>query len=305
MQWLTDHIAPRSRLAAVLTGALLILLVNLANHLVWLHLRKDTYVPLREVIHATAVSIPFVGVIMATLLHLSRLKERLGVLAETDMLTGLLNRRAFLEQTQPLIEEGRAVALILIDADHFKRINDSLGHAAGDACLLAISDLLRQHAGPQDVLGRMGGEEFALCLEGGPGDEDRLPRIGTSICAGVRICGPDRDEEHSVTLSAGAVICRPGEPIDRLMARADRALYLAKSRGRAQMVLADDDMAPPPGPVALAGPGAFAVAGSEAIGSRRSDMAGNLLADVHGNAMSARILATEDRPSTQGMGRVG
>jgi hypothetical protein len=89
------------------------------------------------------------------------------------------------------------------------------------------------------------------------------------------------------------------------MARADRALYLAKSRGRAQMVLADDDMAPPPGPVALAGPGAFAVAGSEAIGSRRSDMAGNLLAELHGNAMSARILATEDRPPTQGMGRVG
>lgn len=217
------------------------------------------------------------------------------MLAETDMLTGLLNRRAFLERSRRMVEDGQAAALLLLDADHFKRINDSLGHAAGDECLLAIGDLIRQHAGRDDVLGRIGGEEFALCLVADQGEVDRLHLIGPSLCAGVTIPGNDRVDHQHVTLSAGAVRCRSGEAVDRLMARADRALYIAKARGRSQMVMVTD------------GPTSLPVAGCPGLRDPEAEPAApalrdgqppdDLASDMSCSMASVATIAREIRPS--------
>ncbi|GBD42464.1 putative diguanylate cyclase YedQ [bacterium HR39] len=159
-------------------------------------------------------------------------------LAETDALTGLLSRRAVLERLQELCGDRRArpLSVILADLDHFKRVNDRFGHAAGDRVLTAFARILREALRGDDLCGRLGGEEFLLVL----------PRTGPEAAAGVarRICGWLRTH-----LAAAADI--PGDPLTAsfgvsafaagdgdpraALERADRALYRAKAAGRGRV----------------------------------------------------------------------
>lgn len=183
------------------------------------------------------------------------LQQRLECQARTDALTGLLNRRAFLEelgrrlrrQAQDPLRAGRAEgALVFLDLDNFKPINDRLGHEAGDAALVAVGRLLRALIRPTDLAARLGGDEFALWLEetDEAGAALRAAAIGA---AAARIEGLPQDATPPLTFSLGCAIRRPGlaETPEALIARADAAMYAAKRGGRNRWVLAAPD-APPP-----------------------------------------------------------
>ncbi|HTJ46404.1 MAG TPA: GGDEF domain-containing protein [Kofleriaceae bacterium] len=168
-------------------------------------------------------------------------RDRAEMLARTDALTSLSNRRAFYELGEHVLalaaRHEHAASLIMIDIDHFKTINDQHGHAAGDAVIRAVADLIREHHRATDVAGRLGGEEFALLLPETPLDSalvvaERLrDRIGTHtmLVDGTPI---------TFTTSLGVAGRAPGEPLDKLIARADSALYAAKHAGRNRVATA-------------------------------------------------------------------
>lgn len=164
--------------------------------------------------------------------------RRLARAAERDPLTGLLNRRGFeaavAEAMRPT-EEGRergGAALLVIDLDHFKRVNDTHGHAAGDAVLGAIGPRLRGALRAGDVMGRMGGEEIAVYLPaiGPTGAEDAAQRL-CAVVRNARFALPDGGA-LPVTVSIGGAWTGGRVQLDLLLDRADAALYAAKRAGR-------------------------------------------------------------------------
>ncbi|MDQ1815412.1 GGDEF domain-containing protein [Massilia sp. CCM 9210] len=159
----------------------------------------------------------------------------MALLATTDSLTGLVNRRAFFERTESarmLAARLRSpVALMMLDLDHFKRLNDRFGHAAGDDALCLFSATAQATLREHDIMGRLGGEEFALvmpgtCLTGALQAAERL-RLAV---LGARL--PALEEAYAMTVSIGVVAIEEGEHINAALARADHALYAAKSAGR-------------------------------------------------------------------------
>jgi two-component system cell cycle response regulator len=132
----------------------------------------------------------------------------------------------------------------MVDVDHFKQINDSFGHAVGDAALVELARLMREAARDLDHIVRMGGEEFCLLLP--HTDLDGALRLGGRLREAV--CGADANACVRMTVSVGVAIAQSAdEPADAVIARADAALYRAKAAGRDRVVLAD----PPPVPTVL------------------------------------------------------
>lgn len=230
---LADWIAPHGWWDGTLKGLLFIGLVNGLNWGLTVGVRGLPYGLTSHLIDATVVATPFTALIMGLLWRERRLRGQLTALATTDLLTGLPNRRDFLARARAATEGGKAGALLVLDADHFKRVNDTLGHAAGDACLQAIADHLRACLRPGDLVGRLGGEEFAIFLPGAARADAEA--VGRRLCHEAAAAGAD--ERRGVTLSAGAALGERGLPLDRLMARADAALYEAKATGRARLVV--------------------------------------------------------------------
>jgi diguanylate cyclase (GGDEF)-like protein/PAS domain S-box-containing protein len=169
------------------------------------------------------------------------LEEKLRVEATTDALTGLLNRRHFVELAE--VELARAaryrypISVVMLDLDHFKDINDTFGHAFGDAVLHGLASVLRKHLRRGDVTGRMGGEEFAVLL---PQTETK-PAVATleRVRGAVETMALDglAESGRRVTVSIGLVGLRAGETLDEVLRRADGALYKAKATGRNRLVV--------------------------------------------------------------------
>jgi len=157
-------------------------------------------------------------------------------LATRDFLTGLPNRRCFLEQSTrqlPKLQvQGEQVAVAMIDIDHFKHINDTHGHEAGDDALRAVAAAVADHARDQDLIARFGGEEFCLLVPGLEEDE----AIGYFEILRQRIAALEVDLGHTtlrMTVSIGLCCIRPQhDSLHRLISEADRQLYLAKAGGR-------------------------------------------------------------------------
>ncbi|MEN9787612.1 MAG: hypothetical protein RLZZ299_2876 [Pseudomonadota bacterium] len=163
---------------------------------------------------------------------------RLARLSVEDGLTGLLNHRGFQDAlTQALSREARgepAPALLVLDVDHFKRFNDTVGHPAGDAMLRTVADALRAAVRAVDACARHGGEEFAVVLPAtGRGE---AARVAARIRAAVEVAGAGSDGAPAITVSVGVA---GGGGLDResLVAAADRALYRAKAEGRNRVVV--------------------------------------------------------------------
>ena len=162
-----------------------------------------------------------------------RLREALSNLARTDPLTGLVNRRGFDEalarEHSRYRRGGQPMALLLVDIDHFKLVNDSWGHQAGDVTLRRLGALLAVAFRPMDVVGRIGGEEFGVLM---PDCTPELAMVrARELCDTVRTV--TRAWEHPITVSVG-VATHPeaaASPAD-LLAAADAALYAAKAAGR-------------------------------------------------------------------------
>jgi diguanylate cyclase (GGDEF)-like protein len=159
----------------------------------------------------------------AAVTMLSRLNERLRAAARTDSLTGVLNRGGFADASVRLRaaaeRRGEPVALVTIDLDEFKAINDRQGHAAGDRLLVGLARAWAGVLRPSDLIGRYGGDEFVLLLP------DALPAdLATLLDRLARA--------HPAAWTGGTAMCSPGEPLDEAVGRADGALYAAKQRRR-------------------------------------------------------------------------
>lgn len=170
--------------------------------------------------------------------HLSRDNAALSVLAGTDPLTSLANRRSFDDFLAARAVEGKGCALILMDIDHFKAYNDTYGHQAGDICLQVFAGNLRLNLRGQDFVARVGGEEFAMVLPGT--DRDEAVRVTEHLRESFREFRLPHESSPTaafLTFSAGIALCFDSCPPDRLYAHADAALYKAKAQGRDRWVL--------------------------------------------------------------------
>lgn len=168
--------------------------------------------------------------------------ERLAALSSQDPLTGLLNRRAFAPALAGLArrsaEKGGSFGLALIDLDHFKSVNDRFGHAVGDTVLVNAARILDGLRREDDVVARLGGEEFCLALSPIDAHEMRaiLGRFSSSLAHSALV---REGRVERITASIGAVLNdRPGETVDEMIERADHAMYRAKRSGRDRIVFA-------------------------------------------------------------------
>ena len=167
----------------------------------------------------------------------NRAMDSLHRLATVDTLTGLNNRSRFLDQGEAEITRarrlGRSVAVLMLDVDHFKRINDTHGHGAGDVALKIVAAIIARELRAIDICGRLGGEEFAVMLPetDGQGAMQAAERLRQAVAQEkVRVA---EGVELGITVSIGATILAPQDAnIDHLLARADGALYEAKRSGR-------------------------------------------------------------------------
>ena len=194
-----------------------------------------------------AVALALFVLLVASLLVLAvrkvRQARRLDELASTDELTGLANRRALFAQLRERIgqarRDGTRLALVMIDLDHFKRINDGHGHALGDLVLREVARVLAGALRGEDRLGRVGGEEFIAVLPvASPEAAAQVAERMRAAVAATSVVLPEGGELH-FTASLGVAAWRPGESEDALVARADAALYRAKHGGRNRIELDD------------------------------------------------------------------
>jgi len=208
------------------------------------------------VIHATGErGTSFVETTVQDLETLAKLAgARIGLLrvmaetqlqAATDSLTGLLNRRSFEQQASLMRRQVNLVAIAMADLDHFKVLNDTYGHEAGDRALRLFAQVLSESVRAQDLVCRHGGEEFVIALPGCPAERVReiFDALSARLEAAITVAGMPR-----FTVSFGVVVAGPQEDLPAVLARADRALFQAKRDGRDQIVVHDatGTATPPP-----------------------------------------------------------
>jgi len=193
------------------------------------------------------VAVPLLTMLGYKLLQLEEANAELAHAASIDMLTSCLNRRAFTERMQAeltaLRPGGAAGALLIIDADNFKLINDALGHDGGDAALVAIAETIRATIRGEDFLGRVGGEEFAVFMRGAT--------LAETVQASDRIVEAVRqlefiydDVRRPLAVSVGGAAFAVAEVKFRDLYRAaDQRLYQAKNAGRDRAVVMPFDLA--------------------------------------------------------------
>ena len=176
--------------------------------------------------------------------RLKRYNRELLRISQTDKLTGLYNRtkidEVFLRETERAFRYERPFSILMLDADHFKRLNDRLGHLMGDRVLRAMADMLRRSVRGFDVCTRFGGEEFAILMPGS--------RAAAAVQSAERI--RQRIESHRFdplpipadlrpTISVGVAVLTASDAAQDLVGRADRALYQAKAEGKNRVKLAE------------------------------------------------------------------
>ncbi|PJI91637.1 diguanylate cyclase (GGDEF)-like protein [Yoonia maricola] len=183
------------------------------------------------------VGAPFGLFVMGIMASQRRLQQQLSYLASTDALTGLPNRQSFLQDAGALIEMKAGGAMFMIDVDHFKVINDTYGHLVGDTCLVRIGQHLQHQIRSCDLVGRIGGEEFAVYLPDASIDEANsvASRICTTVSIKTASHSGGTSEKLTLTLSIGCAAAHPSRSLNDLIASADIAMYNAKSKGRARV----------------------------------------------------------------------
>lgn len=174
--------------------------------------------------------------------------EHILTMSRTDGMTGMLNRRAFFEQDLPrrlerLKHDGKTAALLYVDMDNFKRVNDVHGHQAGDDAILFLRDMLLEFSRPGDEMARLGGDEFAVWLDDIPAGvvPSRAEKLIQMSKTMIKFSG---DDDHPLGISVGVAIYDPAldESLDALVARSDYAMYAIKKAGKGGYF-----MAPPVG----------------------------------------------------------
>lgn len=180
------------------------------------------------------------------------LQRQLAHAAAHDALTGLANRSNFIRVMEEMVDHGGKAGttgsvgggehqFMFIDLDHFKQVNDTGGHAAGDALLKQVANAIRRVIGPDDIVARLGGDEFAVILKSGSAASGEI--AARSIIDAIRGLNFTWDgRPHSIGASIGLAPIRPGcGAVDEIIARADAACYAAKAAGRGCVSMAPDE----------------------------------------------------------------
>lgn len=195
-----------------------------------------------RVLFATIPIMVYYPILMSTLLYnysrkLRRQKTQLRHLSTQDDLSGLYNRRYWTLAVESWLEQEQVGTLLMLDLDHFKAINDQLGHATGDAVLQCTGALLRDQMRSGDIVGRLGGEEFGVLLPNTLGEDSKhiAERLRIKVAEETAsLCHPLR-----CTVSIGMAERLPSDTsLQAWLSRADRALYAAKAHGRNRVTLA-------------------------------------------------------------------
>jgi diguanylate cyclase (GGDEF)-like protein len=167
-------------------------------------------------------------------LMLRRDRDHVRALANNDSLTNIMNRRAWNEAAANVLADApdQPLALLFLDLDRFKMLNDEQGHAAGDRALIAVASALQAELRPADLFGRYGGEEFIAMLAG-IGQEQAL-QVATRLCRRVHRLEVPIHGDVALSVSIGIAMRMPGDDLEMLVERADQAMYAAKMNGRNQ-----------------------------------------------------------------------
>lgn len=204
-------------------------MIHKNGHSVWVQANSSAH-------HDTEGKVMSVDGMARDITERKSMEQQLSTLARTDDLTGVYSRRHFIEASEDLIRlmkrNRRPMALMMADLDHFKRINDAHGHHIGDEALVAFADTCREVIRGSDLLGRVGGEEFAIALPetGLPQALELAERLREATSA---IVVPVQGGHVTLTVSIGVTELRDAEmSLDAMMRRADVALYQAKAEGR-------------------------------------------------------------------------
>jgi diguanylate cyclase (GGDEF)-like protein len=202
-------------------------------------LHQDGLVLIGMCVTVPSLMVPPIGWFSANLSLEAEAAQRVAeTLATTDPLTGLCNRRHFLELADSEFERSRRsrrpLAVLLMDIDHFKSINDTQGHAAGDKVLTHVAQLCRGNTRMQDTTARLGGEEFVVLLPDTPIETARevAERVRAAVAENTALCQPDGAAIRATVSIGVAVIASNDNSAEHLLERADRAMYAAKDAGR-------------------------------------------------------------------------
>jgi len=201
-----------------------------------------------------AIGIPTFFFVFSKMRELAIAHHKMSILASTDSLTLVLNRGAFTMLVDAYLTEvrqggkSRRGAFLVVDADHFKTINDRFGHDRGDEALRLIAGAIKAQLRGSDLVGRLGGEEFGIFLP--DLDAGQAELVAERIRAGVlSVPFAPRGQQQELSISIGGAVFEGSVPYAQLYQQADGRLYLAKQSGRNRIVMSDS---PPPG----GGPGA-------------------------------------------------
>jgi diguanylate cyclase len=195
-----------------------------------------------DILLPTALAGPLLFLLLRQMRQLAIARDEMAVMASTDSLTAVLNRSAFAMLTETYLAQTEANrprpgTLLIVDADHFKSINDDFGHQVGDEALLQIASVIQAGLRPTDFVGRIGGEEFGIFLPGA--SRAQAVAIAERIREAVRQSAFPHTDEHRLSISIGGVSFRKKSDYDELFKVADQCLYEAKNRGRNQVCVVD------------------------------------------------------------------
>lgn len=220
--------------------------------LTWLILRMIGYQDMGSAFYISlVVPLPMTlisgGIIFSLMIALEKARSQAHALSMTDSLTGLSNRRHFLQGVQRELHlaqrHQQPMALLILDVDHFKRVNDLYGHSMGDQVLIEISQCCTQALRTTDLLARWGGEEFVVLLPNTHREHAHqlAERVREAVANLAQLRA--RSEAVRVTISVGVACAEPGQTVtlDVLVQTADRALYEAKRGGRNQVAPAQPE----------------------------------------------------------------
>jgi diguanylate cyclase (GGDEF)-like protein len=171
------------------------------------------------------------GLLASLVVHQWRTSRRMRSLALTDELTGVPNRRAMFQRLYPLLQSRAPCALLIVDIDHFKQINDRYGHPEGDQALKLVAECIRKEVREPAFLGRLGGEEFVIALPAA----DRAAAHALAECIRTNVAAVDSSRwqlDPPITVSIGGTLYVAGDTVSTMLQRADGALYDAKRAGR-------------------------------------------------------------------------
>ena len=235
-----NSLAPKSLTDLAIKFAVFCAIIALWHVVVGLYWLHGTTASISEMIlEATIAGSPFILLFLTGSFYQVRALHALTDRAYHDPLARVLNRQTFLNRLTKRLQEFDSGALILLDADYFKSINDKYGHAVGDRCIEAIGHRLNWCLRRGDLAGRIGGEEFTVFLPGV--SEANAIAIAKRIGAPVSFTDETMQLHLTVRLSAGMVIANSELGVTEHLHRADQALYMAKSAGRARLCIYGQD----------------------------------------------------------------